>query len=372
MVMPQKQVPRRGFVGILGAAGLSLAAASVFDFPENPPRAIPKPAPAEPTAQAEAPNNAAQQATVAPATGEAESQQATPERTNASDADEMDRLHEAGVAAFPAATEGLGGQPLEYELDGDVKVFNLTCSVIQWEVEPGKLVDAWTFNNVVPGPEIRVTEGDAVRVNVTNNLNESTGIHWHGLMVPNSMDGVPFLTQPPIKPGDTFTYEFIAKPTGTHMYHSHHNAANQVSLGMLGAFIVEPPDPTTRPAFDREFTIVLNDGPHGFTINGKSFPATQPLVCKQGEKVLIRYMNEGMMIHPMHLHGMPQLVVAKDGYLQPQPWMCDTLNVAPGERWDVIVDATELGAWAFHCHILTHAESAHGMFGMVTVFIVEE
>jgi FtsP/CotA-like multicopper oxidase with cupredoxin domain len=156
------------------------------------------------------------------------------------------------------------------------------------------------------------------------------------------------------------------------MYHSHHNAANQVSKGLLGSFIVEPKDPASRPAFDREFTIVLNDGPHGFTINGKGFPATQPLICKKDEKVLIRYMNEGMMIHPMHLHGMPQLVIAKDGYLQPQPWMCDTLNVAPGERWEVIVDATELGAWAFHCHILTHAESAHGMFGMVTVFIVEE
>lgn len=372
MAMYQKQVPRRGFIGILGAAGLSLAATSVFNYSENPPRDIAKAAPAELTAQAETPNNGTQRATATPVIVEAETHHARPEQTNGSDADEMDRLHEEGVAAFPAATKGLGGQPLEYELDGDVKVFNLTCSVIQWEVEPGKFVEAWAFNGVVPGPEIRVTESDAVRINVTNNLNESTGIHWHGLILPNSMDGVPFLTQPPIKRGDTFTYEFDAKPIGTHMYHSHHNAAKQVSLGMLGAFIVEPPDPATRPAFDREFTIVLNDGPHGFTINGKGFPATQPLVCKKDDKVLIRYMNEGMVNHPMHLHGMPQLVVAKDGYLQPQPWMCDTLNVAPGERWDVIVDASELGAWAFHCHILTHAESAHGMFGMVTVFIVEE
>ena len=294
------------------------------------------------------------------------------EESAESKADEMDRMHEAGINAFPAPTEGLGGQPLEYELDGDVKVFKLTCSVIEWETEPGKYVEGWAYNGVVPGPEIRVTEGDKVRILVTNELEESTSVHWHGLMVPVAMDGVPFLTQPPIKPGETFTYEFEAKPAGSHMYHSHHNAAHQVSYGLLGAFIVEPQDPTTRPAFDREHTIILNDGPHGFTINGKGFPATQPVLAKKGEKVLIRYMNEGMMIHPMHLHGMPQLVVAKDGWLQPMPWMCDTLNVAPGERWDVIVDATEVGAWAFHCHILTHAESAHGMFGMVTVFIVEE
>jgi manganese oxidase len=300
---------------------------------------------------------------------------ATPAAEEPFDNDEMDRMHEAGVKAFPAATEGLGGQPLEYTMDGDVKVFDLTCSVIQWEVEPGKFYEAWAYNEVVPGPEIRVTEGDTVRINVTNNLPQSTGVHWHGLIVPNNMDGVPFLTQPPIKPGETFTYEFPIREgnAGSHMYHSHHNAAFQVTMGLLGAFIVEPKDPSTRPAFDKEFTLILNDGPlGGFTINGKGFPATQPLTAKKGEKLLIRYMNEGLMIHPMHLHGMPQLVVAKDGWLQPTPWMCDTLNVAPGERWEVIVEATELGVWAFHCHILSHAESEHGMFGMVTALIVEE
>jgi FtsP/CotA-like multicopper oxidase with cupredoxin domain len=300
---------------------------------------------------------------------------AAPPASTEVDADEMDRMHEAGVTAFPAPTEGLGGQPLEYTMDGDVKVFDLTCSVIEWEVEPGKKYEAWAYNGVVPGPEIRVTEGDKVRINVTNTLPQSTGVHWHGLIVPNNMDGVPFLTQPPIKPGQTFTYEYQIREgnAGSHMYHSHHNAAFQVTMGLLGAFIVEPKDPSTRPAFDREYTLILNDGPlGGFTINGKGFPATQPLTAKQGEKILIRYMNEGLMIHPMHLHGMPQLVIAKDGWLQPQPWMCDTLNIAPGERWEVLVDATEVGLWAFHCHILSHAESEHGMFGMVTALIVEE
>jgi len=290
-------------------------------------------------------------------------------------ADEMDAMHEAGVKAFPAKTAGLGGQPLEFTMDGDVKVFDLVAQVVEWEFMPGKMVEAWTYNGVTPGPEIRVTEGDTIRVNITNELPESTSVHWHGLMLPNSMDGVPFITQPPIKPGASFTYEFPIREgnAGSHMYHSHHNAAAQVTKGLLGAFIVEPKDPSTRPAFDREYTIVLNDGPiGGFSLNGKGFPATQPLVAKKGEKVLIRYMNEGLMIHPMHLHGMPMTVTAADGYLLPQPFMCDTLNIAPGQRFEAIVDATELGVWAFHCHILNHAESEHGMFGMVTAFIVEE
>jgi FtsP/CotA-like multicopper oxidase with cupredoxin domain len=156
------------------------------------------------------------------------------------------------------------------------------------------------------------------------------------------------------------------------MYHAHHNSAAQVTKGLLGSFVVEPLNPGNRPIFDREYTMVLNDGPiGGFSLNGKSFPATKPLTCKQGERVLIRYMNEGMMIHPMHLHGMPMTVVAQDGYLLPREYVCDTLNVAPGQRFEAIVHATEPGVWAFHCHVLTHAESEHGMFGMVTALIVE-
>lgn len=289
--------------------------------------------------------------------------------------DEMDAMHEEGVKAFPAATAGLGGQPLEFTMDGDVKVFDLICQVVAWEVTPEKYVEAWTYNGVTPGPEIRVTEGDKVRIHVTNELPESTVVHWHGLIVPNDMDGVPFITQPPIKPGEMFTYEFQIREgnIGSHMYHSHHNAAEQVTKGLLGAFIVEPKDRSDWPEFDREYTMILNDGPiGGFSINGKGFPATQPLVAKKGEKILVRYMNEGLMIHPMHLHGMPQLVVAQDGWALPQPYMCDTLNIAPGQRFDVIIDATEPGVWAYHCHILNHAESPHGMFGMVTALIVED
>jgi manganese oxidase len=286
--------------------------------------------------------------------------------------EEMDRMHEEGVKAFPAPTEGKANQPLEPTMDGDVKVFELTCKVVQWEVTPGNKVEAWTYNGTMPGPEIRVTEGDKVRFVVTNELPESTAMHFHGLIVPNKMDGVPFITQPVIKPGETHTYEFTVRNAGSHMYHSHHNSTKQVGKGLLGALIVEPKNKGQDPKYDLDYTMILNDSNGGFTLNGKGFPATEPIVAKLGQKVRIRYMNEGAMIHPMHLHGLPQLTFAKDGWNLPQPYMNDTVNIAPGERWDVIVDCTDAGVWAFHCHILSHAESEHGMFGMVTALIVEE
>jgi FtsP/CotA-like multicopper oxidase with cupredoxin domain len=291
----------------------------------------------------------------------------------ASAAETMDAMHEKGIKAFPAKTAVKGGQLLRPRIDDGVKVFEVTAKKIEWETEPGKKVEAWTFNEQVPGPEIRVTEGDRVRFILKNELPESTAVHFHGLELPNAMDGVPFITQPPIKPGQSFTYEFTVPVgnSGSHMYHSHHNASKQVGLGMLGAFIVAPKNPLPIEHADRDYVFVLNDGFHGFTFNGKSFPATEPLVAKLGEKVRIRFMNEGMMIHPMHLHGMHMTVIAKDGWNVPAPWRCDTLNVAPGERWDVIVKCNNPGTWAFHCHILPHAESDHGMFGMVTALIVQ-
>jgi manganese oxidase len=294
-----------------------------------------------------------------------------PAAVAASTADQMDAMHEKGIKAFPAKTAGKGNQPITPRIEKGVKIFELTAKQIRWETEPEKLVEAWTYNDQLPGPQIRVTEGDRVRVILKNELTESTCIHFHGVLVPNDQDGVPFITQPPVKPGETYTYEFVAKNPGSHMYHSHHNAAKQVGLGLLGAFIIEP---KRLRAIERnvavDYTMILNDGVHGYTLNGKGFPATEPISAKLGQKVRIRFMNEGMMIHPMHLHGMPMTVIDKDGYPQPQPWKCDTLNIAPGERWDVIVDCDNPGVWAFHCHILPHAESQHGMFGMVTALIV--
>lgn len=290
--------------------------------------------------------------------------------------EEMDGHHQDVVDKFLA---NVGKQPtfwnnpLEPTLDGDVKVFTLVCEEVDWEVEEGLIAKAMTYNGVVPGPEIRVTEGDRVRIVCTNNMTQSTAIHFHGLIIPNEVDGVPMLTQAPITPGSTFTYEFTVKNPGTHMYHSHHNAAEQVTRGLLGAFIIEPKDKSREPVVTADYNMILNDSGIGtYTLNGKSFPYTQPMVAKKGEKIRVRYYNEGLMIHPMHLHGIPQLVFAKDGYNLPAPYLCDTLNIAPGERYDVLIDCTEPGIWAYHCHILTHAEGPYGMFGMVTVLIVTE
>jgi manganese oxidase len=342
----QAQPPAQPAVPVQPAAPAAAQPATAVDHPQMPGMAAAAPAPAAP---------------------------ANPAVAGLTKAEEMDKHHLAGIKLFPAKTAGYGNQPLAFEMDGDVKVFRVTAARVKWEVEPGKLVDAMAYNGMVPGPEIRVTEGDKVRVVLTNELgDQSTAVHFHGQRTPNKMDGVPFLTQDPVTPGQTFAYEFVAKPAGSHMYHSHHNSTEQVGSGLLGAFVVEPRDAAKRYKVDADYLMVLNDGPFGFTLNGKSFPATQPLTAKVGQKILIRYMNEGTMIHPMHLHGFPQLVTAKDGYPLPQPYSCDTLNIAPGDRWDVVVEPDEPGAWAFHCHILPHAESQTGMFGMVTALVVEK
>ena len=306
-----------------------------------------------------------------PASGTSSVHDASSGAAATSAADAMDAMHEKGIKAFPAKTAGLGNQVLAPKLVDGVKVFELTAKKIQWETEPGHFVEAWSYNDQVPGPQIRVTEGDRVRVILHNELPESTAIHFHGLELPNAMDGVPYITQPPVKPGKSFTYEFVVPNAGSHMYHSHHDSTKQVGLGLLGAFIVAPKVKTAHDDVDVDQVLILNDGAHGYTLNGKSFPATQPLVAKLGQTLRIRFMNEGMMIHPMHLHGMHMTIIAKDGWPVPAPWKCDTLNVAPGDRWDVIVKCNNPGTWAFHCHILPHAESEHGMYGMVTALVVK-
>ena len=292
------------------------------------------------------------------------------------DADAMDEMHSKSIDQFLAnitepITAGKGAVDLEWTMEGDVKVFELTCSEVDWEVTPGQIEKAMAYNGIVPGPTIRCVQGEKIRINVLNELTQSTGVHWHGQRVRNAMDGVPFITQPPIKPGERFVYEFTAGPFGSHMYHSHHNAAEQVSAGLLGAFIVTPKILADQPEHDLDSLYILHDALGGFTINGQRFPATDAYTAKLGQRVRFRFMNEGVMVHPIHLHGLTFEVFARDGYPLPQPFLCDTITVAPGERWDVTVVADNPGTWPFHCHILTHAESPQGMFGMVTVFVVE-
>jgi uncharacterized cupredoxin-like copper-binding protein len=150
-------------------------------------------------------------------------------------AEEMAAGHEQGVKDFLAGkeTDTYGNQPLEPTMDGNVKVFDLTVEEIQWEVAKGQFVDAMAFNGQVPGPEIRVSEGDRVRFVVQNQMTEPFVLHFHGLTVPNSEDGVPYITQPPVMPGEYWTYEFtIEDPPGMYVYHSHFNSAEQVDKGL--------------------------------------------------------------------------------------------------------------------------------------------
>lgn len=282
--------------------------------------------------------------------------------------EELAAMHD-DLSAFPEDTEGQGNQPLEPEITDDgVKVFELTAEHVEWEVEPGEVREAMAYNGQVPGPRIDVDLGDEIRVVLHNELDVPTSLHLHGLVLPNEMDGVPGLTQDSVLPGESFTYELTVTNAGSHMYHSHFDSADQVPGGLLGAFVVHGDD---EPEVDHDVVMILNDGPLGYTINGKGFPATEPVVVEQGDRVRVRYMNEGLESHPMHLHGMPQQIIARDGYALEAPVTEDNVLVAPGDRLDVLVEATEPGAWAWHCHILTHAEGAHGMFGMVTALIVE-
>ncbi len=297
----------------------------------------------------------------------------SPNTSTTMNADQMDAQMAVRTKAFPAKTDGLGGQLLAPTVLPDgTKEFDLTAKVVDWQIEPGKTVKAWTYNGAVPGPTLKVNSGDKVKVVLKNELPESTSIHFHGIRTPNDMDGVPDITQAPVKPGQTFSYAFTAQGPAVGMYHSHQDAVKQVPDGLAGAFLIgEEPVPAGVQA-SQESPMMLNDsGTLGLTINGKSFPATAPVAAKLGDWIEVHYMNEGTMIHPMHLHGLVQTVIAKDGFPVPQPYDNDTILVAPGERYTVLVHADAPGVWAWHCHILTHAESEQGMFGMVTAMIVK-
>ncbi len=289
----------------------------------------------------------------------------------------------------PAATVNEGNQPLTSRDENGVKVFELTAKPVRWNFGEGIEQVAWTYNGMVPGPLIRVVEGDNVRFVVKNELPEPTTIHWHGIELPNSMDGVPGMTQEAIQPGETFTYEFVAKPAGTFWYHSHVDSDVQIGVGLHGAFIIDPKTPDADPP-DVDEVVMLNewrfvDGktyasmpmsgmdPNYFTINGKIFPATKTVHAKVGDRVRLRFIAAGQFVHPMHLHGFPFKIVATDGHPVPEASQLtkDTVLVAPGERYDVEFVATEPGMWMIHCHITHHTtndgEEPGGLMMVVNV-----
>lgn len=278
------------------------------------------------------------------------------------------------TVSYRAPADARGDQPLEPRLEGGVKVFDLTASAIEWNILSYERVMGYAFNRQIPGPRIRITEGDRIRINVTNGLPESTSVHWHGLVVPNQFDGPAGITQDPIEPGQAFTYEFTVNQAGTFFYHSHDHADRQEALGMYGALIVDPKDPSAEPPADQDVVIQLQewlekegytfpampmDGgqPNFFTINGKAYPATETVRARVGERIRFRFIgtNSGF-IHPMHIHGGPFEIVATDGVPVPESARIqkDTVNVAPGERYDVIWTAREPGKWLLHCHINHH------------------
>ncbi len=314
---------------------------------------------------------------------------------------EADRLHESTVEAekykplleridpkptLPPAEPGKDYTPvitpnnvaLPWKIVDGVKVYHLVAQEVEHELAPGLKARCWGYNGRVHGPTIEAAEGDRVRIYVTNKLPAGTSVHWHGVLVPNGMDGVAGLNQPIIRPGETFRYEFTLRQHGTHMYHSHHDEMTQMALGTVGPFIIHPRVPKG-PRPDRDFVLMLHEwridvgtsrpNPNEmldfnvFTFNAKVFPATQPMVARLGDRVRIRLINlSAMNHHPIHLHGYQFRVTETDGGQIPesaQQWETSVLAAVGQARvFEFVADAP--GDWAMHCHMTHHAMNQMG------------
>ncbi|MDX8491678.1 DUF4396 domain-containing protein [Mesorhizobium sp. VK22B] len=276
------------------------------------------------------------------------------------------------TASYDLAAKG--DRELPFRVESGVKVFELRPSVIRWHILPDITVEAYAYNGQIPGPRIHIRQGDRVRINVTNGLPEETTVHWHGLILANQMDGPAEITQAPIEPGQTYSYEFTATQHGTYFYHPHAKPDRTQALGLYGALIIDPANPADEVAADHDYVIELQewlvregltypsmpmDGgmPNFFTINGKAYPSTETIRMKVGETLKVRFIgtNNGF-IHPMHIHGGPFEVVARDGEtISPSArFLADTVNVGPGQRYDVVWTARRPGKWLIHCHIPHH------------------
>jgi plastocyanin len=289
--------------------------------------------------------------------------------------DDPDDGHPPGPS--PASSTDLGDATVLAPStdEGGVKVFHLTMAPTTIETAPGVVKPAYAFNGTVPGPVLRVDEGDRVRIVVDNQLPVATAVHWHGMVLPIEQDGVPGITQPFIEPGDRYVYEWTAVATGTHWYHSH-SSGRHIGKGLYGALEVVPKAGDFRA--DRDYRLMLGDSDLGFVLNGRMFPSTTTLRTKVGETVRIRVINAGDQVHAMHLHGTAFDVVAQDGNKLVVPQKMDTLTISPGQTFDLLAKETNPGSWLLHCHIFAHShqsadEHAHGdsgMTGMVTILDV--
>ena len=265
-------------------------------------------------------------------------------------------------------TLGDGTRLMPYTTDKDgVKEFHIRMAPITWTTTPGNTQTAYAFNGTIPGPVIRVNEGDRLRIVVTNALPVPTSVHWHGMILPNDQDGVPGITQPLIQPGSLYTYQWTAVATGTHWYHTH-TSGKEVGLGLYGALEIVPRQGDF-PA-DRDYRVMIGDTDLGLVLNGKSFPYTYPLKAKVGERVHIRLIETGDQVHPIHIHGFPFQLVARDGIRLAVPEWMDTTLIGTGQTLDLIWQPMSPGNWMFHCHIFAHSHDDSGMMGLVTVFEV--
>lgn len=329
-----------------------------------------------------------------------------------------ERMHDLSRREFVArAAGGLSSLALPSLLrvpaaTGAVREFVLEAREMTWELSPGKQIRAMTYNGRVPGPEIRVKEGERLRVVLKNNLAEPTTVHWHGVDVPNRMDGVPEVTQKPVPPGGVFVYEFEGRPAGTRWYHTHFREHHQMDLGLVAPLIIDPVGAEPFPA-DREYTLVLDDwvtgsgsplpttdagtaGARGsmggmmrnmrgmggpgmmgrdgmgsmmgrgaaepaydtMTINGKAYPATQPIVVERGERVRLRLINASAEhTHAIRVAGHPLRVTHADGNPLQDAVEVDVLPIAPAERYDVLLRANRPGAWFLSCAAPGHAKA---------------
>jgi FtsP/CotA-like multicopper oxidase with cupredoxin domain len=267
---------------------------------------------------------------------------------------------------LPMLTPDLADLP--HKMDGGVKVFKLVAEPVKRKIAPFKTIDAWGYNGSCPGPTIQVQQGDRVRIIFENKLPESTSIHWHGLEVPIEQDGVPWVCQKPIAPGEKYTYEFTVHQEGTFFYHSH--GAMEEMMGMIGFFVAHP-ERSYKPHADHDFGVILqewavlpnNSVPNTaameynwLTFNGVSAPAITPMIARLGSRVRLRIINMGMDHHPIHLHGNQFVLTGTEGGRAPEStwYPMNTVLVGVAQARVVEFDAKYPGSWMLHCHLPHH------------------
>ncbi len=328
-----------------------------------------------------------------------------------------------GGAAAGGPMPGMAAPPTKAVPDG-AKVTNLSLElrVIEHELVPGVVVPMMAYERQVPAPTIRIEEGEWLAIDFLNSSDEMHTIHWHGLLVGDyRMDGVPYLTQPPVMRGERYRYEFQARPYGTHFYHCHFGTSMHMQAGMYGALIVERKDDPIRARYPytQDYVLLLSSidtvfvrdqmnamfarmrqrdalasrgalspltqavfgnfaelrrrvakgwvppyalarteprqpAPNFFTINGKSYPATEPVRVREGEWTRLRFANAGNVSFAMHIHGHDWYHVCSDGAPLPAPVRGNTLLVSPGKTEDVVFLADNPGIWALHDHDVGH------------------